>query len=333
MKKKLLLLIISIMLCLSVFVGCTMPQGIIFSSPKWLDNEELVYKVSTKEDGTKSETPIIVGTGTYTSKTSKVSHNGHDAFKLETVFSFTGKYVSKTFSGNTFTDTINTSCTFYNHNFNYLPITSTRTASITNLKIDNDNKYTTSKLEYKTTSNSTFKEEKLVKIESTLFGKNNKTGLYDTPLTFSNDEKEIQKETNYTYENPAENKALFDNENLYYGIRSLLSPSFTGQSISLNTPFDGQITRLYLNKSTDENEGINKKTGLIPVKIDDKIYNSMLFTLSGGKNVSGIPIKLYFENEYGYKKDDVTYKRNVLVKIIQGNLIFELTTHPEYEKI
>lgn len=331
MKKKLMFLVLPVLLCALIFVGCATTIGLVFSSPKWNDTEELVYNVSSIEDGSKSEIPIIVGNGTYTTSIKQISLNGRTAFELNTLFTFTGKYVSKDFNGNEFTDTITTKCVFYNHQLNYLPVSSERVAEITEIKMNEEGKYITSKLCYKTTSESTFNydDSTLLRVDSTLNGKNAETGEYDVPLKLGN----IDKQDKFSYKKPAENKVFFDNEQLFYGIRSLISPSFTGQALSLNTVFDGQITKLYLNKSKDENEGINEETGLVPVTIKGNVYNCMLLTLSGSSETSGIPIKLYYEDEFGYKADDVAYKRNLLVKMIQGNLAFELTSYPAYEKV
>lgn len=334
-EKKLLFLILPVLLCIFIFVGCQTTTGLVFSSAKWQNEEQLVYNVTSIEDGSNSNVPVIVGNGTYTSTIKETTFDGKEAFEVTTDFTFTGKYVAKEFTGNEFTDTITTKCVFFNHQFNYLPITSERIASITEIKMNSEGKYITSRLEYKTASESTFDYDNnsLTRIDSTLFGKNSETGAFDVPLKIVNGEKELEKQTNYTYKKPAENKAFFDNEQLFYGIRCLISPNLTGQAISLNTVFDSQITKLYLNKSKDEKEGVNKETGFVSVSIGGTSYSCSLYTLSGDKNVSGIPIKLYYEDEFGYKENDIAYKRNLLVKMIQGNLAFELSEMPAYEKL
>lgn len=275
--------------------------------------EEYTYTVKSDDTLNESFNPpfILSGEGTYTVRIFK--EDEAYLFRLETDFSFTGRYlfpVTNTYSDE-FTDTFTAVSTAYIMGESLTPVSTVKTfeTSIPE-KFNYKKAYYTINTEYQKTNNT-------IRVTSTVTDEENRPDAYKI---------ETDANKNYTAELK---ERIVDNEFIFLAIRlQPLTVTFTDK-FKVPAVLDGIMQTISFNASQNK----EVKTFKDPAK-QDKDYDCIVISATLGGKYSGRNIIMYFTEVYpvDYLNGSDTISSNVslLLEIKQENLIFTLTDYQNF---
>lgn len=261
--------------------------------------------------------------GTYKTTLEVVLENGNHTgtYKVQNEFSFTGKYNKNGNLTDEFTDSYTSEATFKVSSGSFTTLSSSKTATFTHV-CDKDSKTKTSM--------HTCSEDGVLNTVSYKITTNYSNKKVSSSITVTKDDAGILSDVKKTFNGNLNQKVYFDNDSLFYGIRSLIPNEQFSLTFNLIDPLESKVLKMQSNYVSKEDKKIKLSSGAtIDGVATDELECNLIETIIADTVNKGAPINLYYakDRKVNYllvNGNIVNVEYYMLAKVEHGDMIYTL---------